>query len=171
MRLFNQSKNELRWTLGGSAFEAEPWGPVDVPDEFVAAVRKLGVPLAVSPVAPEARARQKVSDDATAQQDSALRGLKQRAEVAEADARAAREELERLSIELSKAREGQRTAEEAARELSEQLARAKADAKAAEGLLSEQASKAAEAEEKALRAEAMLVDRAEKPKKSKQAEG
>jgi hypothetical protein len=164
MRLYNQTKNQLGWSLGGKKLEAEPWGPVDIPDALAAAVRKMGLPLGIAPVAPEHRALVRVADEQAAAAAEPLRVLKAAADAAQAGERAAKEELERMSVELGSVRGELRQARESITDLKGRLKQALADKGAAEALLSETAANAEASEARAIKAEAMRGEKPAQPK-------
>jgi hypothetical protein len=56
MKLYNQTKNNLRWDLSLTTYTCQPYGEVEVPDMFVLHCKKRGLPLDVTPVAPEVKA-------------------------------------------------------------------------------------------------------------------
>jgi len=168
MLLFNQTKNHLKWSMGGQSFACEPWASLDLPDEIAEHCTKRGIPLGVAPVAPEHRAQVRVEDERKASDDSALLAMKDRAEAAEADARAARGELTQAKQDLSAARgESKRLADELEKRTGE-LSRCQADKKTAEELLDAEAKRATDAEAKAIKAEALLSE-TRKPKPEKRA--
>lgn len=170
MRLFNQTKNELAWSMGGQAYGCEPWGSLEVPDELVPACRSRGLPLDVAPVSPEARAQVRVADERAAADQAPLLALKAQAENAQAGEREAKRELESASVEISRLRSELRAANELADSLRDQLARVTSDKDAAEQLMSAAEQRATEAEAKAIRAEALLTEQAKPKGKSKSPE-
>lgn len=161
MRLYNQTKKALGWSMGGVRYEAEPWGAVELPDDLAQAARQLGVPLDVTPIAPEIRAQVLVADEQASASDKVFRAIRERANAAEAAERAAKEELGRMSVEISKARSDIREANELIESLRDQVKHLKADKEAAEALITETAAQATAAEERAIKAEALAT---EKPK-------
>jgi hypothetical protein len=165
MRLYNQTKHNLRWDMSGHVFTAEPWGHVHVPDEFVDAVKSRGLPLDIAPVPPEARAKVRIADQAAADQEAPLRALKAQLDDAQASERSAKEELERMSVELSKARADLRSEQEQALNMLSEIERMKADLDAANKLVAEHAAKAAASEERAIKAEAVKAETEAAPKK------
>ena len=90
MRLYNQTKTRLAWAMGGTAYEAEPWGSVDLPDGLARAAQKLGVPLGEVPIPPEERAQVRIAEERAAADAAPLRALEARATKAEAAERAGR---------------------------------------------------------------------------------
>ncbi len=56
MKLYNQTKNPLRWTISMTTYTCEPWGEVDIPDMFVEHCKVRGLPLGTVAVAPEVKA-------------------------------------------------------------------------------------------------------------------
>ncbi|HEY3497131.1 MAG TPA: hypothetical protein VGK73_20675 [Polyangiaceae bacterium] len=164
MRLFNQTKNALAWSMGGQSFTCEPWGPVDIPDELVPAAKSRGLPLDVAAMAPEVRAQVRVADERAAADQAPLLALKAQAENAQAGEREAKRELEAMSVELSRVRGELRAANETVESQRGQLQRVTADKEAAEQLMSAAEQKATAAEAKAIRAEALLAEKTEKPK-------
>lgn len=164
MRLFNQSKNQLGWSMNGERYGCEPWGPVEVPDELVAAVKSRGLPLDVAPVAVELRAQARIADEQAEAAEAPLRALRQQCDDAQASERSAKEELARLSSELTAARDELRRERDRAAKLEVELKRVSADKDSAEALMSEQAKKAAEADAARIKAEALLTERTKSPK-------
>jgi chromosome segregation ATPase len=172
MRLHNQGKNALSWDMGGERFSCEPWGAIEIPDALVSAVRSRGLPLDVTPVAPELRAQVRVADERAASDAAPLLALRKQADDAQASERAAKAEVEALSVELSAERGKLRDAREQNAELAKKLKAAAADKEAAERLLTEASAQATASEERAIKAEALLAERSKggKPDKPKSAE-
>lgn len=166
MRLFNQTKNQLGWSLGDVAYSCEPWGAVDVPEDVVKLTLARGLPLDFAPVSAEQRAHQRISDEQEASKADALRALKGQADSAQAAGRAVKEELGRCQVELSSARDSLRDALKRSESLADQLSRMKADKDAAEQLLAQESTRATDAETRAIRAEALLSE-AHKPAQAK----
>lgn len=163
MRLFNQTKNALSWSMGGVTYSCQPWGPVSVPDDLVGAVRSRGLPLGMAPVERETRAKVLIADEEAQARDAPLIQLRKQLEDAQDKAKAAEQELERMSAELSAVRDELRTEKAQVAELQEQALALKADKESAEALMSEQAQKAVEADAARIKAEAQV---AEAPKAS-----
>lgn len=163
MRLFNQSKNQLGWSMGGENYSCEPWGPIEVSDELVPAVKSRGLPLDVAPVAVELRAQARIADEQAEAKEAPLRALRQQCDDAQAAERSAKEELARLSSELTATRDELRRERSSTAKLATELERVRADKDSAETLMSEQAKKAAEADAGRIKAEALLNERT-KPK-------
>jgi hypothetical protein len=159
MRLFNQGKNQLGWSMGGVGFSCEPWGVVEVPDEFIESVKSRGLPLDVAPVAAELRAQVRIADEQAGAREAPLLALRQQADDAAASERAAKEELARCSSELTAARDELRRARDQIGTLEADLKRVTADKASAERLMSEHADKAAEADAGRIKAEALLAER------------
>lgn len=161
MLLYNQTKKHLSWKMG-EQFECAPWGHVSIPDELVDAVKGRGLPLDVTPVAPELRAQARVEDQQSADREAPLHALRKAADEAQASERSAKAEVERLQISLGEATAARAVAEKALAEKSDELSRAMSEKAAAEGLLAEAGSQATASEERALKAEALLAE-AQKP--------
>ncbi len=166
MLRFNQTKNALSWKLSGQVFTCEPWGSVDIPDGLVQACVSMGLPLGVSATAPEQRAQERIEEEKRARENDAFAAVLRRAEAAEADAKAAKAELERLQVAMSDTRAAFVKLSTERDALAGELARTKADKDAAERLLSEQAQRAEDAEVKAQKAEALSAAKAEPKKKT-----
>lgn len=167
MRLYNQTKKPLAWSMGDAKFSCEPWGSVEMADDIAPFAIGRGLPLDVAPVAPEQRAQAQIAEAVEAGKSDALRALRDQAEDAKAAERAARDELARMSVELSDARERASKAEEDSRKLAAEVTRLKADKQAAEELLAAEGVRATDAETRAIQAEALLSDSkksAEQPK-------
>jgi len=105
MILHNQTSNRLSWSMGSREFVCEPWGTVDVPDEWVELCAKRTLPLGQSPVPAESKA----SARARAAQDTAradeVRVLKGQLEEAQAVAVSAQQEAEKAKRQLTTATE------------------------------------------------------------------
>lgn len=163
MRLYNQTKKPLSWKMDGEIYECESWGAILIPDEIVYAVKARGLPLDVTPVAPELRAQERIADQHAANRDAPLHALKKAVDDAQAAQRAAKAEVESLQVELSKAREHGHDLAEQLTAKGDALARAVSEKEAAESLLSEAGKRATDAEERAIRAEAMLAELQKEP--------
>lgn len=135
MRLFNQTKNALRWSMGGNTYECEPWGSVVVDDDLVAPVRSRGLPLDLVPVAPEVKAHARVAEAQAEVRDEALDGLREQVVRSKSDAATARAEVEAQSVELSKERERATKLERDLELTKAQLATSASEQQAAEALL------------------------------------
>lgn len=159
MLRFNQTKHRLSWAMSGQAFVCEPWGSVEVPDEFWPACVSQGLPLGASAVMPERRAQQVIEDERIARDNDAFAAMKRRAETAEREAKEAKGALDLAQVELSDVRAALVKAEAKHAGLAAELERARADKSAAESLLSEQAKRAEDAEVKAQKAEALSAER------------
>lgn len=168
MRLYNQTKKTLSWSMGVASFTCEPWGSVELSDDLAPFAMARGLPLDVSPVAPEQRAQQQIAEAVEAGKSDALRALRDQLDASKSAERAARDEIARLGVELSDARERATKAEEDARKLSGECSRLKADKQAAEELLAAEGVRATDAETRAIQAEALLSD-AKKPVESPKA--
>lgn len=167
MRLYNQTKKSLEWSMGAESFSCEAWGSVEISDELAPFAKARGLPLGVSPVAPEQRAQAQIAEAVEAGKGDALRALRDQLDESKASERAAREEIARLGVELSETRERARKSEALTEKLTGDLARLRADKQAAEELLSAEGVRATDAETRAIRAEALLADapkQAESPK-------
>lgn len=170
MLLFNQSKNQLSWDMNGVVYGCEPWGTVDVPDEFVPAVRSRGLPLGPVQVAPEIRAQERIAEEQAAATQAPILALRKEADEAKARERAAVEELERTQAERDQARKALREAQAETDAVKARLQRSEADRIAAEKLLSDASAQATESEARAIKAEALLAERSKKPDKQKPAQ-
>jgi hypothetical protein len=163
---YNQTKNELNWSMGGSPFKVEPWGSVSLDDQLMRLCLARGLPLGDVRVPPEHRARIKVEEEKRASENAPLLKLKEQADKAAESERAARRELEERNVQLVKALEKGRDLSARIKALETELAAAKADKGAAESLLAESAREATESAARAIRAETS------EPKKAKrQADG
>ena len=168
MLAFNQTKHDLSWSLSGQKYSCEAWGSVDLPEELWLASKRLGLPLDVSPVPPEHRAKVQVEDERKASDESALFALKARAEAAEAEARATKGEIERVKTELSESQgKVKHFAKESERILG-LLNAALVEKVTAEKLMDEANKRATEAEAKVIKADSLLSE-ARKPRAEKRA--
>jgi hypothetical protein len=168
-RLYNQSKNQLGWSMGGVAYSCEPWGVVEIADELVSAAVSRGLPLGPVQVSPEERAQVRIADERAASDQAPLLALKAQLEQAQASEREARAELGRVSVDLSTAKNALREAGELNEKLGDKVRRLESDKAAAEQLLTEADKRATDAEARAIKSEALLTER-DKPKKQKQTE-
>lgn len=170
MRLFNQSKHQLGWSMGGQSFTCEPWGSVDVPEELVGAAKSRGLPLGPVQVAPEVRAHVRIAEERAAADQAPLLALRKEADEALAREKAAIAELERCQGDLARLNRDYRETNERIATLTDKLARAEADKAAAETLLSETSAQATASEARAIKAEALLSEKQPKAKPAKQTE-
>lgn len=170
MRLYNQSKKALSWSMGDVRYECEPWGPVDVPDELVAAIQSRGVPLDSVAVLPELRAQVRIADEQNANRDAPLHALRNAASESKAAEQAAKLTLDAVRLELDAVRVQLRESNANAVTLKDQLTRAVAEKAVVETLLEEAGKQAAAYEERAIRSDALLAEallenaKSEKPK-------
>jgi septal ring factor EnvC (AmiA/AmiB activator) len=58
MKLYNQGKERLAWSMGGRDFKCQPYGEVEVPQELLLFVKSRGLPLDATPVPAEVKASQ-----------------------------------------------------------------------------------------------------------------
>lgn len=158
MRLYNQSKRALSWSMGETRYECEPWGPVDVPDELVAAIKSRGVPLDSVAVLPELRAQVRIADEQNANRDAPLHALRNAASEAKAGEQAAKLTLDAVRLELDAVRAQLRESNAAGVTLKDQLTRAVAEKAVIEALLEEAGKQAAAHEERAIRSDALLAE-------------
>lgn len=170
MLRFNQTKNRLSWSMSGQAFECEPWGSVEIPDEFWEACLSRGLPLGISAAAPERRAQERIEEEKRAREGDAFSTVLKRAESAEAYAKDCKLQLERAQIELSEAHAALVKADTKNVALANELARTKADKEAAEQLLSQEAKRAEDAEVKAQKAEALATEHRKPSRREARAE-
>lgn len=166
MRLFNQTKNHLSWSMGGAAYACEPWGAVDIPEELVAPAKARGLPLDVAPVAPDSRAKQRIADEEAAAKQNATIALQRKLEEANAALDSAKREIGALHAQCSEAKSALRLSEKEVSKLNARIATLLADKEAAEQLLAHESARATDAEERAIRAEATLTE-PQKPTKAK----
>lgn len=169
MRLFNQTKNQLRWDMNGALYECEPWGPVELPDELVAAAKSRGLPLDLVATAPEIRAHERIADERAVADQAPLLALRKEADEAKARETAAVDALERCQADLASARRSLIESDTLVEQLQDKLRRMTADKDAAEKLFSEASAQATESEARAIKAEALLSEtkkqaRPDKPK-------
>ncbi len=155
MLQFNQTKNALKWAMGGQAFACEPWGSVDLDPEQVAACKRRGLPLAPTPIDPEARATMRLAEEQEEASKGALQALRKEADDAGAAAKAAKAQADAALVELDAERGKNRLLLEQATKLKRRIDELEADAKAAEQLIQETSKAAAESEAKAIKAEAL----------------
>lgn len=96
MKLYNQTKNPLRWKIGMTTFTCDAWGEVDVPDMFVLHCKTRGLPLNVSPVAAEIKADQTLANANEAARKDELLALQHELALARAAEGSAKGELEKV---------------------------------------------------------------------------
>jgi hypothetical protein len=164
MLLFNQTNRALSWSFSGVKFACAAWeSPVpDVPNEWVEACKRIGLPLSTTPVAPETRANKRVEEERVAASDDVVRQLNEQISEAKADADAARRELEKAHARLSDVVNQKRELEKSNEALSRKLESAEENRAAADALLSETAKQAELAETRAVKAEALLTEKKRK---------
>lgn len=165
--LFNQSAAPLQWDMSAVRYSCEPWGRVEVPDELAQACIRLGLPLSVTPIAPEVRAQRQI---AQAEQDSkaeSFANIRKEADAALAVAKSEKEERERLATELGSARGAIKDAAALAEKLRHEIADAKAGRDAALQQAEQMSKRAADSEEKAIRLAAELKAMRESPSAQK----
>lgn len=98
MKLYNQTKNALRWDLSMTVYTCAPYGEVEVPDMFVMSCKARGLPLDVTPVAPEVKANESLEGASEAAKKDQIFALQKSLGEAVASEKVAK-------IELSKALE------------------------------------------------------------------
>lgn len=152
MRLYNQTNSKLSWQFGSRHFSAEPFGPVEIPEQFVAFCRRRRLPLDVSPIAPEVKAKALVEEEKTAERNDEIRRLKDSLEIAVATERSAKAEAMAEKQELAAAREKIGQLEKALTKAADQLRATEADKAALSAELSDLARKLASVEDKARKA-------------------
>lgn len=111
MKLYNQSKNALRWELGGEIYTCDPYGEVSIPDELVLHCKKRGVPLDVTPVAPEIKANKSLEVATESAKKDEIVALQKQLSGATGAEKVAKEELEK-SISLVAKLKSEKTAVE-----------------------------------------------------------
>ena len=146
MILHNQTSNRLSWSMGSREFSCEPWGPVDVPDEWVELCIKRTLPLGQSPVPAESKA----SARARAAQDTAradeIRVLRGQLEETQAVAASAQQEAEKTKRQLTTATERANALVGKLNEMETRLTRSEDEKAALELKLEEMAGKLADLE-------------------------
>ena len=95
MKLYNQSKNALRWGLGDKIYSCDPYGEVSIPDDLVLHCKKRGVPLDVTPVAPEIKANKSLEASTEAAKNDEMLALQKQISEATAAEKVAKDELEK----------------------------------------------------------------------------
>jgi hypothetical protein len=163
MRLYNQTKHNLSWKIDGVQYECEAWGPIRIPDELLYAIKSRGLPLDVTPVAPEHRAQARIADQEESDREKPLLALKKAADEAQANERSAKQEVERLQVELGAANDTVRELRDIVTVAREECNRLTGEKVAAESLLSEAGKRATDAEERAIKAEALLAELQKEP--------
>jgi hypothetical protein len=157
-KLYNQSKHPLKWTINMTTYTCDAYGPVDVPDMFVVHCKTRGLPLDVTPVAPEVRAQDGLAAATQAAKADELLNLRHECELLKASERTAKMELERALADLASAKEQAGNASGAASELKKQLDLVTSEKNETELLLNETALKLEEATKRAERTSATVAD-------------
>ncbi len=101
MKLYNQTKNQLRWSLSKFTFVCDPYGDVDVPDELVEHCKDRGLPLSVTPVAPEVKASDAVKSASDSAKKDEIFNLNKQLNEAIAGEKIAKLALEDSALEIS----------------------------------------------------------------------
>lgn len=104
MKLYNQSKNALRWDLGGNVYSCDPYGEISIPDDLVLHCKKRGIPLDVTPVAPEIKANKSLEASTEAAKNDEMLALQKQISEATAAEKAAKDELEKSIASFAKLR-------------------------------------------------------------------
>jgi predicted nucleic acid-binding Zn-ribbon protein len=137
MLLHNQTQHRLDWEALGRKYRWDAYGACEVPGDLVAHLVAQKFPVAEIPVAPETKARRVAEEErATIRSDEYLR-LKESLAAAEADAKAARAEIQAAESRRETAEARSVALSDRVRALESELASAKADTKAAEELIAE----------------------------------
>ncbi len=155
MLLFNQTKNPLKWTMGGQVFACDPWGSVDLESGQVKACLRRGLPLASTPIDPEVRATRRIAEEQEEASKGVFQALEREANEAKGAAKAAKTQLDATLAELDAERGKTRLLREKVAKLEQHVAELEADAKAAEQLIQETSKAAADSEARAIKAEAL----------------
>jgi hypothetical protein len=95
MRLYNQTKNELEFSLAGEEYHVKPFGAVNIPDQWIETCRTRRLPLDVSPVPAETKATAIVAEERDAARADEVNKLNEALRIALASEAAAKEECER----------------------------------------------------------------------------
>ncbi len=157
-KLYNQSKNPLKWSINMTTYVCEPYGSVVVPDMFVLHCKSRGLPLDVSPIAPEVRAQDGLAAATEAAKNDELLNLRHDLELAKASEKTTKVELERALGELGTHSEQIGKLMQALGETKRQLELVTGEKTATEQLLNETALKLEEATKRADRSAASLGD-------------
>lgn len=102
MRLYNQTGQKLRWEDGAFKYVWDPYGFKEVDERLVEHMKAQKLPVDVSPVSPERRAKAEVDAATEAALNDQARKLSQELEAVNGDLSAARLELERVKVDASK---------------------------------------------------------------------
>jgi hypothetical protein len=101
MKLYNQTKNHLRWAISLTQYQCEPWGEVTVPDMFVEHCKARGLPLSTVPVAAEVRAGTNLEDATAAARKDEIVALQKTVSEATASEKVAKAELDKALATIS----------------------------------------------------------------------
>ncbi len=96
MKLYNQTKNFLKWDLSLTQYTCEPYGEVEVPDMFVMHCKKRGLPLDITPVAPEVKASKSLEGASEAAKKDEIVALQKTLSEALASEKSAKDELAKV---------------------------------------------------------------------------
>ncbi len=102
MKLYNQTRNALRWDLSMTTYTCEPYGEVEVPDMFVMHCKKRGLPLDVTPVAPEIKANKSIEAATESAKNDEIVALQKTISEAVASEKVAKTELEKALVGAEK---------------------------------------------------------------------
>lgn len=141
MRFFNQSNKPLKWDMSGVEYVVEPFGPVEIPDDLVAACRSRGLPIDISPVPPMHKAEITVRAEAEAARTDEARLLREQIEEVTASFQSAKAEAERAKVDLGGREETIAKQRERIAELAEKLRIAEDDTRGANLKLEEMSRK------------------------------
>lgn len=100
-RLYNQTNKALDWSMGGKKFACSPFDHVDIPDELVEACKSRHLPLAVTPIPPEAKAKTTLAVEQDLARKDEVRLLKIELDDAKAREAIAKKTAENLQADLS----------------------------------------------------------------------
>lgn len=158
MLLYNQTKNPLRWKISMTTYTCDAWGSVEIPDMFVMHCKTRGLPLDVSPVAPEVRANVGLADATSKANSDELVILRNEVELARSSEKSAKSELEKVKTSLSDAQSDATKLQVSVAEQKRVNGEQKAELQAAEKLLEETAKKLVESTKAVERLEATIAE-------------
>lgn len=134
--------------MGAQVYEAEPFGPVEVPDEMVPFVERRGLPLQVAPLGADEKTARKAALEKNKARGADTARLERELRSTRSDLAAANEELAAEKNAATKLEKKAANLASKLAESNEQLATCRADLKALEAKLAEQSTVIVELEQK-----------------------
>lgn len=160
-RLYNQTNKRLSWEMGAKTFSCAPFDYVEIPDDLVDPCRSRGLPLGVTPIAPETKAKSALDAEQEAARKDEFRQLRLELETVQAGERTAKSTAESLSDQLSDSAKTVQRLEQELVAAKDQLRIKTGDHEAAVALLEETGRKLQHAEDWIVKNKTEAIVRAE----------